>query len=282
MIAKDKFIEINGLKLHYLDWGSHGKPPMLLLHGGSANAHWFDFFAPSFSKDYHVMALDLRGHGDSQSPDPPAYSTADYVSDIDMFIEKLELKDIILIGHSMGGHNSVVYAAVSKSKRLKGLIIVDSLLYVQLENEEFYKRLRDRPLPVYNTLEEAIRRFKFFPDETYASPEMLRHIARHLVKQLPDGKWILKFDKNAFLHWEPYDARSYISYIECPMIYIRGEKSSVVSRDDVEEIMRSCKNGKLVEIKRAYHHVLLDNPREFEEAVRDFLDEIKTKEEENL
>ena len=267
---EDKFIEVNGLRLHYLDWGNYNKPTMLLLHGACAHAHWWDFFAINFCMDYHIIALDQRGHGDSEWSNPPAYQTLNYVSDIEEFIEKVGLKDIVLVGHSMGGHNSMVYGGISKANKLKSLVIVDSLAYVPgLEDEEFYRRLKDYPLPIYNTLEGAIERFRLAPEETFASPEMLRHIAHYSVKGLASGKWKLKFDKNAFLLWSPLDARDYIGNIQCPMIFVRGAKSSVVPRDKAEEIVRLCPRGKLVEIKRAYHHVFLDNPVEFEEAIRD-------------
>jgi pimeloyl-ACP methyl ester carboxylesterase len=271
-IPEDKFIEVNGLNLHYLDWGNHNKPTMLLLHGACAHAHWWDFFALSLREDYHIVALDQRGHGDSEWSNPPAYQSLNYVSDIEEFIEKVGLEDIVLIGHSMGGHNSMVYGGISKSNKLKSLVIVDSLAYVdRLEDEEFYRRLKDYPLPIYNTLEEAIERFRLAPEETFASPEILRHIAHYSVKQLPSGKWKLKFDKNAFLFWFPLDVRDYIGNIECPMIFVRGVKSSVVPRDKAEEIVSLCPRGKLVEIKRAYHHVFLDNALEFEEAIKGWL-----------
>jgi len=270
-IARDGFIEVNGLKLHYLDWGDYGKPTILLLHGACAHAHWWDFFALSLREDYRIIALDQRGHGDSQWPNPPAYQTLDYVSDIEVFIEKLGLRDAVLIGHSMGGHNSMVYGGISESSRLKGLVIVDSLAYVNLEDEDFYKRLNDRPLPIYNTLEEAIERFRLVPEETFASRDMLRHVAYHSVKRLSSGKWGLKFDKNAFLRWSPLDARDYVGNIRCPVVFIRGERSSVVSRDHAEEIVRLCRKGSLKEIRMAYHHVFLDNQTEFKAEIEDFL-----------
>src|SRR2546423_14791505 len=76
-----KYVDAGGLKLHYLDYGAEGHAPMLCIHGGAANGHWFDFIAPGFAADYHVRALDLRGHGDSEHVDAPAYFYKDYASD---------------------------------------------------------------------------------------------------------------------------------------------------------------------------------------------------------
>src|SRR5689334_2836127 len=117
------FVEAGPLKLHYLDYGSAGQTPMLCVHGGAAHAHWFDFVAADFAAEHHVRALDLRGHGDSDWIDPPSYSYHDYAADIAKVVDKLDLRDFVLIGHSMGGLVSLIYAA-SFPGRVSRLIIV--------------------------------------------------------------------------------------------------------------------------------------------------------------
>src|SRR5262252_3744435 len=102
-------IEVGGVRLHYLDYGTAGRYPLLCIHGGAASAHWFDYVAGAFTGNFHVRALDLRGHGDSAWVDPPAYAYADYAADINRFVEKLDLREFYLIGHSMGGMVSLVY-----------------------------------------------------------------------------------------------------------------------------------------------------------------------------
>ncbi len=115
--AASRFVEANGVKLHYLDYGTAGKPPMLCLHGGAAHAHWFDFIASAFTSDYHVLALDLRGHGDSAWADQHTYSFPTFAADVNAFVEKLDLRDFVLIGHSMGGMISLLYTATYPGKR---------------------------------------------------------------------------------------------------------------------------------------------------------------------
>ena len=73
-----RFIRVNGLSLHYLEWGEATNPALILLHGGSAHAHWWDHIAPTLARTYRVLALDLRGHGESAWTHPPAYEIADY------------------------------------------------------------------------------------------------------------------------------------------------------------------------------------------------------------
>ena len=104
------FVEANGTKLHYLDYGTAGERPMLCVHGGAAHAHWFDFVAPAFTRDHHVLALDLRGHGDSAWADPSTYAWKSFADDIDAFVDKLDLRDFVLVGHSMGGMTVLSHA----------------------------------------------------------------------------------------------------------------------------------------------------------------------------
>src|SRR5258705_6898065 len=99
----DCFVAVNGLRIHYLDWGSNGKPPLILLHGIGRVAHTFDHLAPHFSASHHVIAVDMRGHGDSDWDPGGAYLVEDYVSDIEGLAAELKLRDIVLWGNSTGG-----------------------------------------------------------------------------------------------------------------------------------------------------------------------------------
>jgi len=92
---RDEYLDVNGLRLHYLDWGKNSQKTMLLLHGFMAHAHVWDEFVSGFRNRYHIIALDQRGHGDSQWSEDEAYSLDDHFSDIANFIEVLELKDLI-------------------------------------------------------------------------------------------------------------------------------------------------------------------------------------------
>ncbi|MEO8681108.1 MAG: CocE/NonD family hydrolase, partial [Vicinamibacterales bacterium] len=110
--AEDKFVTVNGLRLHYLDWGGAGKPPLVMLHGIARHAHTFDHIAADLSRDYHVIAVDLRGHGDSAWSPEGAYLVEDYVKDLEAMVAQLRLKNLTLLGNSTGGRVAQVFAGM--------------------------------------------------------------------------------------------------------------------------------------------------------------------------
>ena len=119
---ESKFIPVHDLNLHYLDWGNPQATPMLLIHGLCGNAHYWDFFAPRLRDEYHILAIDQRGHGDSSHANN--YGTRYYNGDLEAFVDELKLSDFMLIGHSMGGINAILYAERHPDKVVK-LVIVD-------------------------------------------------------------------------------------------------------------------------------------------------------------
>ena len=107
----DRFVKVNGINLHYLEWGNTNRPTILMLHGISQQAHSWDFISLPLSVDYRVIALDQRGHGDSDWSPNGNYSTDIYVGDIEGFVGAMGLENFHLMGHSMGGRNSLAWAS---------------------------------------------------------------------------------------------------------------------------------------------------------------------------
>src|SRR5215813_3546081 len=120
----DRYVGTDGLRLHYLDWGNDAAPPMLLLHGFSGHAHTWDTFARAMCDRFHVVALDQRGHGDSDWARDAAYTPADHARDIGGVHDRLGLRPVVLIGLSMGGRNAIAFTAAQPAK-VEKLVIVD-------------------------------------------------------------------------------------------------------------------------------------------------------------
>ncbi|MGZ8209528.1 MAG: alpha/beta fold hydrolase [Burkholderiales bacterium] len=269
--AESRFVQVGKLMLHYLDYGTEGLPPMLCIHGGAAHAHWYDFVAPGFTPDFHVRSLDLRGHGDSDWADPPDYAFADYASDVAAVAEKLDLRNFVLVGHSMGGMVSLVYAARHPG-RVARLVIVDTTMHM---SEATIARLREmgtRASSSYESHEELITRYRLLPAGTHsAAPDVIRHVAHHSGRKIADGDWRHKFDRGLYSIFERLDGIPLWSDVRIPAVLMKGERSKRVTDEIFAAIKARAPQVELAEVPDSDHHVTLDNPAGFVHAVRDFL-----------
>ena len=266
-----RFVEANGLKLHYLDYGTAGRPSMLCVHGGAAHAHWFDFVAGGFTADYHVRALDLRGHGDSAWADPPVYAFEKYASDVNEVVEELDLRDFVLIGHSMGGMVSLIYSATHPG-RVGKLVLVDTTMQLSKESIGHLRDLGARPAKDYATQEELIKRYRLQPEgPKLAAPEVIRHVAAHSGRQIPEGHWRHKFDRSLYAIFERLDGKPYWNHIKIPALLIKGEHSDRVNEKIFEQVKARSPDVEMVEVPGSDHHITLDNPGGFVEVVKAFL-----------
>lgn len=269
--STSRFVEAGGLKLHYLDYGTEGRPPMLCVHGGAAHAHWFDFVAPGFNANYHVRALDLRGHGDSQWADPPVYSFDRYASDLAEVVEKLDLRDFVLVGHSMGGMVSLVYSATHPGRVAK-LVLVDTTMQLSKEAIANLRDLGSRPAKDYATHDELIRRYRLQPEgPRLADPEIVRYVAHMSGRQMPDGHWQHKFDRSLYAIFERIDGKPYWNHIKIPALLVKGEHSHRLNEDIFREVASRSPHVEMVEVPKSDHHITLDNPQGFVAVVRRFL-----------
>jgi len=264
------YVEAGGLRLHYQDYGSANRPPMLCLHGGAAHAHWFDYIAPGFTGDHHVLALDQRGHGDSEWANPPSYAYERYAADLAEVAEKLDLRDFVLIGHSMGGTVSLEYASTYPG-RVGKLIVVDSTLQMTPERVAALRDVGSRQGSNYATREEFIARYRLRPAGTSAAHELLLHLAQNSARQFPDGTWRHKFDRNVYATRETTDGLPRWNHIRIPALLVKAQRSQRISPQVFAEVKARCPQVELVEVPHSDHHVTLDNPSGFVSAVKSFL-----------
>lgn len=264
------FVTAAGLRLHYLDYGCAGRPPMLCVHGGAAHAHWFDYAAPGFSADYHVRALDLRGHGDSAWADPPDYTYARYASDLAEVVEKLDLRDFVLIGHSMGGLASLVYAA-NHPGRVGRLVVVDSMMHMTEDRVAAIRSVGQRQGSSYATREDFAARFRLRPAGTTASPQVVRRMAFHSCRQDADGSWRHKFDRDVYATRENLDGMPCWERVRIPALLVKGDRSPRITPQIFSAVKARCPQAELAEVANSDHHVTLDNPAGFVQAVKTFL-----------
>ncbi|MGI8550550.1 MAG: alpha/beta fold hydrolase [Dehalococcoidia bacterium] len=278
---QDATMTVNGLRLHYLDWGEEGRPPFVLLHGFSAMAHFWDGFAAKMRQDYHVYALDQRGHGDSDWSDE--YPPEAMPSDLTSFVDQLGLDRFVLMGHSMGGGVAFRYA-FEHPERLEQLIIVDSSLPSP-----------DRPpLPNRdNSVQRSLAQDRFESEDAVvahfqrlnprASEERLRAVVSYWFRPLPDGRYTYKFDpklRNRLsgsaeqvekFRQQAQELRSRVQRITCPTLIIRGGNSDILTPESAKETVEALPNATLVTVPNTGHNVPTDDPRGFRNPVRTWL-----------
>ena len=269
--SQDCFIEIDGIRLRYLDYGTAGLTPMLCLHGGAVNAHWFDFVAAGFTANYHVRALDQRGHGDSARAEPPDYSYERYAADVAEVVDKLDLRDFVMVGHSMGGLVSLVYAA-NYPGRVKKIVVVDSTLVATPDRVAALHQVGGREGRSYATHREFVDNFRVRPAGTTAAPEILNYLAERSGRQGPDGRWRHKFDRNVYSKRVFLDIPPHWNRIGIPALLVKGGRSDRITPAIVADAKSRCPLVDLVEVPGADHHVTLDNPGGFVEAVNAWLE----------
>ena len=256
------------MRLHYLDYGTAGLTPMLCLHGGAVNAHWFDFVASGFTANYHVRALDQRGHGDSAWAQPPDYSYARYAADVAAVVEQLDLRDFVLMGHSMGGLVSLVYAATYPG-RVNKIVIVDSTLVATPDRVAVLHQ-------VGGARAEAMPRariswtFSRATAGTTAAPEILRYLAAAQRRQVAMVLWRHKFDRNVYSKRVLLDLPPHWNRIGIPALRSKGD-AAIASRLLSWQTLIPLPASRLVEVPGADHHVTLDNPGGFADAVNAWL-----------
>jgi pimeloyl-ACP methyl ester carboxylesterase len=261
----------DGLVLNCLDYGGRGFTPILFVHGGSAHAHWWDFVAPALTDRFHVLALDQRGHGESPWTPEWAYGTRDYVADLKAIITSWGFGAPVLIGHSMGGHNVLVYAGLH-SDTLRAAVAIDSPATYPPYALKALRDLADRPSRGFDSLDEACANFRTIPDVSTATAEVMRHVALHSFRQDPDGKWRHKIDRRAMIR-EPIDAWPLFGEIQCPVLFARAA-NSVIKDGHAEKMVAAMRNGRFTIVPDSHHHVLLDNPSGLITALRKFLAEV--------
>lgn len=252
--------------LRAIEWSSSHPRPIVFLHGGGANAEWWADVAPRFTDLGTPIALDLRGHGDSDAPPEGPYGFSAYGSDVIAVLEALA-RPAVLVGASMGGLVGMYVAARSQS--VERLVVVDSPLQASQGVSE--RRRRMSTPKRYASREEAISRFRILPSGTRASPATIRRIAEHSFRELPDGTWQLKYDPTMFSGPPRKSAEATAAKIRIPLLYLRGENSELVGEESVSELRALVPDARVVTMPDTGHHLFLDDPEGFVEIVRDFL-----------
>jgi pimeloyl-ACP methyl ester carboxylesterase len=277
------------LRLHYVDWGNSTRPPLLLLHGGRDHCRNWDWTAAALRDDWHIIAPDLRGHGDSQWSTDGSYSMAGYVYDLAQLIHQQKLAPVTIVAHSLGGNITLRYAGIYP-ETVARLVVIEGLGPAPARLAEYAaqtivtrfdawireQRVLAGRLPRrYATIEDAFKRMQ--EENPHLTAEQARHLTGHGANQNEDGTYSWKFD-NYVRAFPPYDmSRRDIqllwSRITCPTLLLHGSESRWAGNPAEDGRAAHFPNARVVGIERAGHWLHHDRLDEFLTIVRGFLAE---------
>jgi len=271
----------DGLELNVLEWSQEGVP-LILLHGGGNEAHLWDDFVPSIAPHYRVLAVDQRGHGDSDWDPDGHYETSYLVRDLEDLTEALQIDRFVLIGFSMGGRAAMSFAG-RHPERLAGLVIIDigpeidprGMIRIGQENQS-------QSAPVFSSIDEYASMLSL--NYPAGQPQAILRMAKYGLRERDDGLFELKSDpklrgtrpddeearaKEEALIEELWTA---LAKVPCPTLVVRGAASDILSPDVADKMVDDVlQNGRLEVIPQAAHSVATDNPKGFEQAVSRFV-----------
>jgi len=275
------------LRLHYLDWGNPGAPPLLLVHGNRDHCHNWDWVAQRLRDDYHIVAPDLRGHGDSQWTTGSAYSSSEYVYDIAQLVHQRGMAPLTIIAHSLGGNVALKYAGVYP-ENVTRMVVIEGYGFPPVPSEEQpspAQRLRawieaSRALSArvprrYASLEDAYERMQ--EANQHLTPDQARNLTIHGSNQNEDGIYSWKFDNYTHLG-TPYDipdedTRALWGNIACPVLLVSGSESWARRGWDSDDLLRDFRDARHEIFENAGHWVHHDQLDRFVTVVREFLAE---------
>ena len=261
-------------RFHYLEWGNPGAPTVVLLHGGHQSAHSWDLVSLHLAANYRVLALDQRGHGDSEWARDVDYTNDAMSLDAEAFLDAMGLEKPVLAGHSMGGRNSLLLTRRDPS-RLKALVVVDvgpelsdrgraAIAGFVQENQEF------------ENLEHFVENVRKY--DPYRSREHIERTVKYNMLQRADGKFVSKCDSNPrrlgvvrgqgpLENITLDDAKAF----DLPVLLIRGERSNILAPDAAERFRDALPRGTLVTVPNCGHNVHGQNTLGFIDALGGFL-----------
>ena len=267
-------VRAGALDLHCLVWGRAGDPTAILVHGNGAHAHWWDPLVAALVSGWRVVAVDLRGHGDSAWPDLPSYRVEDLGADLDAVIAECAPGRVALIGHSMGGRLALWWTAHHQDA-VRGLAILDSRLEPirpELAAQHRGNASQARTGRHYPTRADAMAAFRLVPDEP-AIPDVVRaDLAHHAIVERR-GEWEFRFDR-AVLSLEGDGARDLLSLagrLCCPIMLMAGDASWVVDEEQ-RAVMTTAMPHASWRVFPGSHHFLLSQGPAVGAALRAFLD----------
>jgi pimeloyl-ACP methyl ester carboxylesterase len=274
------------LRLNYLEWGDPAGAPVILVHGGRDHARAWDDVAQALSASYRVIVPDLRGHGDSQWADAGSYTMPCFMYDLVALIRELDLAQVNLVGHSLGG-NIALRTAGLYPELFRRVVSIEGLgpspqMAQEMAAKPLETRLRgwideqrqlDRRTPrTYASIADALERMQ--AQNPHLNAEQAFHLTQHGVKQTVEGLYVWKYDPY-LRSWPPIDLtreeiRALWGRISCPVLLVYGA-ASWASNPGNDGRAAAFPNAAVASVEGAGHWVHHDRLETFLELLRGHL-----------
>ena len=264
----DRFVTVGGLRLHYVDWGGANKPTLVLLHGIARHAHTFDHLIPELSRRYHVLALDMRGHGDSAWSPGGAYLVEDYVKDMEGFVTQLKLRHLTLLGNSTGGRVVQVFGGLHPDL-VDWLIVEDVGPERPQEIASNFARRVEQEANGWASEDELVA--QLVKDNPRTAERLLRTYAHFGVKRRADGRLVWKRDPNLVKGFVSTEMWQYVSRITAPTLYVLGGASTIVPPETAARLKQTLPQCEIVTMPGLGHYPDSEDPTGFLAIVQPFL-----------
>ena len=271
-----KFVEVNGARIEYMEWGNPKNQSVIMLHGTNAHAHWFKFIGSMLSEKYHFVVMSFSGKGGS---DWRSFYTRDtFVDDVWGVVKDTGMEDPIVVGHSFGGMVSLITAS-KHSEDMSGLLLVDFVVNKPEEHHEWYEdKAPARPPRIVKEREELIKRFRLMPPQQCINQYLVEYIADHSIRETENG-WAWTFDPSAYDGLIiGSDHSKILSELSCPVGFYYGEHTIEFKEGELKTMKDLLpKDSPIFGLKDAQHHLMLDQPLPFIENLDRLIQELLTK-----
>lgn len=261
-------------RFHFLEWGDPNAPPIVLLHGGHQSAHSWDLVSLHLAQNYRVLALDQRGHGDSEWSRDVEYSNSTMALDAEAFITTLGLDRPTLIGHSMGGRNALLLTKRNPAL-LRALVLVDIGPEISDEGRQAIAGFV-RTNQEFDDLEHFVANVRKY--DPYRSREHIERTVKYNMLQRADGKFVSKCDSTprrlGVLHPNtPADTVTLddMDTFKLPVLVLRGATSNILTADAAIRLRDALPQGTLITVPDCGHNVHSQNTKGFLQALAGFL-----------
>lgn len=279
----DRFVELDGLRFHYVEWDADGAPPLVMLHGLRSYAETFDEVAGALRGRFRVLSLDQRGRGLTDWDPAGDYFAARYVRDLERFCDALGLGRLHLLGHSMGGANALLFAGRHPA-RVASLVIEDNGPGASAGGAGTERIKRELAATPMHFADRAAARAFWRANRPNVTEAAIESRVAHSMVERPDGSYAWRHDQagiaRARLDPDPSripDLWPSVEAIACPALLVRGARSDFLRADTAAEMVRRNPMIRLAEIDGAGHYVHDDRPVEFLAAVRGFYDGLRAR-----